>query len=58
MVLEISFFNKDIVKFVECASKKKVSEKIELITNGLLLKEKHFPTFSKTYEADKFQSKD
>ena len=42
-----SLFNKDIVKFVECASKKKVSEKIELITNGLLLKEKHFPAFSK-----------
>ena len=42
-----SLFNKDIVKFVECASKKKVSEKIELITNGLLLREKHFPAFSK-----------
>ena len=41
-----SLFNKQIESFVEYAGRVRPAEKIELITNGLLLKEKHFLAFS------------
>jgi MoaA/NifB/PqqE/SkfB family radical SAM enzyme len=40
-------FNKQINEFVEYAGINKVAEKIELVTNGLLLREKHLNNLSK-----------